>query len=101
MTPQYITLEDIKAVGIKIPEGQEDTFVQHTNETLQERIGTEITTSLTDEQIDQMLAVQEDADDEHLQAWLLENVPELDDIVKDEVDILLGELVESTETLNS
>lgn len=102
MTQQlYITKQDIDAIGIVVPEVQEDTFLTHVNETLQKRIGTEISNNLDDSQIDEMLSVQESNDDEKLQDWLKTNVPELTTIVQDEIDILLGELVDSTESINS
>lgn len=92
---QYITLDDLAAAGIVLPDDQVADFLEHANQTLAERIGAEITESLADEEVDELIDVQEANDDQALQAWLIEHVPELTEIVQDEIDILLGELVES------
>lgn len=88
----YIKKEDLDTVGITLADDQVVEFLAHANETLEERIGVEITASLDEEQVDQMIEVQQSGDDAALQAWLIQNVPDLNEIVQDETDILLGEL---------
>jgi|GEM_PF-194108 len=97
----YITRDIIEAAGITLAEDQVEDFLAHTNATLAERIGAEITESLTDEEVDEMLAVQESGDTNALQGWLVEHIPELGEIVQDEIDILLGELAESANSIES
>ncbi len=89
---QYITQQDLDAASIIVAEDEVEAYLAQANQTLAERIGAEITDSLTDEEIDEMVGVQEAGDAAALQAWLIANVPELGEIVQDEVDILLGEL---------
>ena len=89
---EYITREDLTTLGIELPEEQIAEFLQHANDTLAERIGAEITESLTDEEVSQMIEVQESGDETALQAWLIEKVPELKEIVQDEVDIFIAEI---------
>ena len=89
---EYITREDLTTLGIELPEEQIAEFLQHANDTLAERIGAEITESLTDEAVSQMIEVQELGDETALQAWLIEKVPELKEIVQDEVDIFIAEI---------
>ena len=89
---QYITQQDLDAASIIVAEDEVEAYLAQANQTLAERIGAEITDSLTDEEIDEMVDVQEAGDAAALQAWLIANVPELGEIVQDEVDILLGEL---------
>ena len=89
---QYITQQDLDAASIIVAEDEVEAYLAQANQTLAERIGAEITDSLTDEEIDEMVGVQEVGDAAALQAWLIANVPELGEIVQDEVDILLGEL---------
>ena len=91
---EYITREDLTTLGIELPEEQVAEFLQHANDTLAERVGAEITESLTDEEIEQMIEVQESGDDKALQAWLIEHVPELKEIVQDEVDIFVAEIAQ-------
>lgn len=75
-------------------------FLQHVNDTLDERVGTEITESLNDDQLKELLDVQEKGTDEEVGAWLDKNVPELQEIAQDEIDILLGELAENADNVN-
>ena len=89
---QFITQQDLDAVSITVAEDEVEAYLAGANRTLADRIGAEITDSLTDEEIDEMVRIQEAGDPASLQAWLIANVPELNEIVQDEVDILLGEL---------
>lgn len=95
MAQTYITKDDLSRIGITLNDHEADALLQHANDTLQERIGVEITNSLNDRQIDQMLSLQEENNEQRLQDWLTVNVPNLQDIVIDEIDILLGEIAES------
>ena len=100
MSTQYITLETVTALGINL-EGQDvDALLTHLNDTLEERVGTEVTDSLNDEQLDTLLKLQENATEEEVGAWLTQNVPELQQITQDEIDILLGELAENSGAIN-
>ena len=99
-TPQYITKEAVLALGINL-EGQDiDSLLTHLNETLEDRVGTEITESLDDTQLQELLKLQEDANDQEIGEWLEANVPEMKQIVQDEIDILLGELAENAGAIN-
>ncbi|HTJ73164.1 MAG TPA: DUF5663 domain-containing protein [Verrucomicrobiae bacterium] len=97
---QYITENNLKAFGINL-EGQDKTsLLAHLNETLQERVGTEIAALLDDTKLKELLDMQETATGEEVGNWLVQNVPELQQIVEDEIDILMGELADSTDTIN-
>lgn len=89
---EYLTKEDLKEAGITTPEGQADEFVRHVNISLDERIGAEIASSLSNKEVDEMHKVQEAGDEAVLQAWISEHVPDLIEIVQDEIEALLDEL---------
>lgn len=97
---QFITAATLKQVGISLQADEEAALLEHLNTTLQERVGLEITDSLTDEQLATLADLQEGGDPQTIQQWLVDNVPELNDIVKDEIDILLGEIAENTDGIN-
>lgn len=97
---QYITRESLDAFGIKLGDQDEESLLEHLNETLQERIGTEVAAMLDDNKLQELLTLQESSDDSSIGDWLQLNVPELPQIVQDEIDILLGEIADSTSTLN-
>ncbi|MNR13625.1 hypothetical protein D3C85_1300380 [compost metagenome] len=97
----FITKALLSSVGISLDASEEEKLLAHLNETLEERVGVEITDSLDDAQLEELVTLQENGDDEATQAWMTTNVPELNEIVKDEIDILLSEIAENTEGLNS
>jgi hypothetical protein len=102
MAQHYIKKEILDAVGIvlpKLPVDEETAFIEHLNDTLRQRIGGEISASLGDEELDAMLEIEASGDDAKLQAWLKQNVPELNQIVQDEIDIMLGELAENADAV--
>lgn len=95
-----ITKELLDEAGIDLKDQDVDALLAHLNQALEERVGTEITESLDDKQLEELLAVQENGNDEEVGSWLDKNVPELQEITQDEIDILLGELSENADSIN-
>ena len=89
-----ITLEDLQSIGAILPEAESEAMLTEINDTLNERIGTEITEALNDEQLKQLLSLQQSGDTAAIDNWLEATVPELSEIMSDERDILLGELAD-------
>lgn len=101
MNDQTITEDMLTELGIEVTEQEKTTLLTHANDTLQERIGEEITEYLDDEQLKEFLALQESTSDEEVGTWLAERVPNLQDIVSDNLEIVLGELADSTDDINT
>jgi hypothetical protein len=99
MSP-IITRDMLEQAGIELAGQDVDALIDHLNQTLEERVGAEVTTSLDDEQLKALLELQETGSDDQLFEWMNTNVTELDQIVQDEIDIILGELAENTDGLN-
>jgi hypothetical protein len=97
---QFITKQLLTSVGITVKPEYEEALLDNLNATLQERVGLEITDSLDEAQLETLVSLQENGDSQAVQDWLTANVPELGDIVKDEIDILLGEIAENADGLN-
>lgn len=95
-----ITKALLDEFGIELGDQDEQAFLKHVNDILDERIGTEITESLEEDQLKELLGVQEKGTDEEVGAWLDKNVPELQEIAQDEIDILLGELAENADNVS-
>ena len=95
-----ITPELLAEAGVDIPEDQVPSLLEELNEELEERIGEEITNALEDDQLEELVKLQESASDEDVSAWLQTHVPELEQIIQDELDILLGEIAENAEEIN-
>jgi hypothetical protein len=97
---EFITKESLLSLGINLDGQDVDSLLDHLNDTLQERVGTELTEALNDEQLKTLVELQDKATDEEVGNWLEANVPEFEQIVKDEIDILLGELAENSDGIN-
>ena len=101
MNDPIITPELIALAGIDIPDEQIETFLEYANEQLDERVGETITELLDDDQLAALVHLQESSTDEAVGAWIRTNVANLDQIIQDEVDILLGEIAEQKDAINS
>lgn len=101
MNHKFITQELIDALGIDLSGQDTEALLTHLNETLQERVGTEITEELDDKQLQTLLDMQATATEDEIGEWLEQAVPDLQEIVQDEIDILLGELAENSDGINA
>lgn len=88
----------LKEIGLELDEATFTSLAEHAEVTLHERVINEVVEELSPEQAEELSSLQ-NADDETIQRWLVDNVPDLQDIVADEVDILLGEIAESSEAI--
>lgn len=100
MTP-FITRELLEQAGIDLTNEDINELLDHLNQTLEERVGAEVVASLDDEKLQELSDLQESGTDEQLVDWMTTNVPQLGDITKDEIDILIGELVENADEINT
>jgi hypothetical protein len=95
-----IPKQTVKDLGIAATEAEVDSLVVTLNEELNQRIGVEIANQLDDAQLKQMVTLSEAEDKIPLQSFLESNVEDLEQIVKDQVDSMLGELLENKEKLS-
>ena len=95
-----ITREVLEQAGVKLDGQDVDALLTRLNQTLEERVGTEITMSLSDEKLEEMVDLQESGTEDQLVEWMNTNVPELEQITQDEVDIILGELAENSDDIS-
>mgnify|MGYP001009634713 FL=1 len=97
-----VTKAQLNAIGISLPDDQMQALIQHVEETINERISEEVVESLTDEQLAELVKMQDsNAPAEEIDAWIRERVPEYDEIIEDNVTIVLGELVENSDAIQS
>ena len=73
----YITKDSLVALGINLADKDVDSLIAHLNETVEERIGTEITESLSDDQLAELVKLQETASDNEVGEWIAAHVPRL------------------------
>lgn len=89
----------LENLGINLSEEHYQALAEHFETTLNERVINEIVLELSPEQAEQLATLQQ-AGDEEVLAWLKANVPDVAEIVTDEVDILLGEIAENSEAIS-
>ena len=97
----FITKELLDAAGVKVSAEDEQALLDHLNETLEERVGAEVVESLDDNQLEELADLQEADDQTAVQDWIAKNVLEINEIVKDEIDILLGEIAKDADNFAS
>ncbi len=93
-----ITHQFIQELGLELDEATFNSLAEHADETLHDRIINEVVEELTPEQAEELASLA-NGDDETLQQWLVANVEDLQEIVADEVDILMGEIAESSDQI--
>jgi hypothetical protein len=89
----------LTSMGITLPANQEADFLNYLYATLEERVGYAVTELLDDAEFDELIELQEHADDATVEAWVLQHVPDLAAVIQDEFDILMGELAENADSL--
>lgn len=89
------TQDFLTNLGVSLSPEEQQVLSDYTEEVLRERVIEEVIDSLEEGQAEQLSSLADDS----LQEWLVLNVPELQSIVQDEVDILLGELAEQADQL--
>ena len=96
-----ITKELLEEAGVDLQSQDTASLLDHLNATLEERVGAEITNSLTDGQLEELAKLQENGSNEELTSWVEQHVPELQQIAQDEIDILLSELSDNADGINN
>ena len=92
-----ITRQLLADIGISLDDAAYVQFTEQYEAELDNRIVNEIVDELDTEQLRELTRFKDSGDDAELQRWLVENVPDLDKIVEEEMAILLGEIAENSE----
>lgn len=90
----YISKDDLQDLGIDI----DDATIDELNEKVAALVGEEIITSLTPNDAEKLADMMDDANDEEISEWIISKVPDYPEIIENNIDIVIGEFVESNET---
>lgn len=88
----------LQSLDINLDNKTYEAFSEHFEKTLEDRVIESILDELNEQQLAELSTLR-DQDDQHLQVWLQENVPNLNELIKDEIDILLGDLAEDSDKI--
>lgn len=89
----------LSALEVQMSDEQKAIFEEHLNDTLAERVGLAVVDLIEDDELDEYLNLVEEGNTEELAVWLQKHVPDIKDVISDEVDILLGDIAESSDNL--
>lgn len=81
----------LASTGIDIPDNQVVPLLDYMNNVLEERIGQTVVELLDDDQLQQLAELEETGPEDDVQEWLAIHIPDLPDLIENEVEILLGE----------
>lgn len=95
-----LTKDFLTGLGIQLDDDTYAMFSEHFEETLSTRIIESIVDYLDSAQLEEFSRLQENSKEDQLWPWLEASIPELGDIIQDEIDILLGELAENSDQIN-
>ncbi len=88
-----LTRDFLKSIGVDVSDEDYQKLADSFEETLYQRVVDEIILELDSEKAAELSELAE-ADDALVQQWLSQNVEDLEEIVTDELEILLGDIAE-------
>lgn len=95
-----IDKETLKALGITFSEEKEATILEALQTVLEERVGEAVAEVLEDDKLADLAKLAEAGDQEVIRKWVIDNVPDYQQIVNDEYDIMLGQLAADADTFD-
>jgi hypothetical protein len=98
ITPEALK-QILGALEVKLDEKHQAALNEHIQATLEQRIGLALVELLEDDEVRELIALTEKGDQAALVAWLGKHVPDYQEVVQDEIDILLGEIAENSDQL--
>jgi len=98
-----MTLDDdiLASIGINLSPEKAEALIKQFEDTLQERVGIEIFEALDDDQASELIALQQKDDQQAVVKYIEQHVPNLEAIVQDQTDIMLGELADGADSLTA
>jgi len=92
----HITTDDIRNLGVTLSDDELEQLVNELNDKVDDRVGNEIITSLTPDDVEKLADMQEGATEDEIAQWIAEHVPDYEEIIADNRDIVLGDFVETS-----
>lgn len=91
-----LTQDFLEKIGVELDQSTFDALSYHFDTTLYSNIIGRISKTLDSEKKEELERISH-TDKEHAWDWLLENVPDLELIIQEEVYMLLGDVIENAD----
>lgn len=92
---EFITTDLLDSLGVELNAHESHAMDEHFKSTLRRRVLDEAIDSLDENQIIELSHIAKSGGD--LWPWIKANTPDIDEIIDQETDILLGELAENSD----
>ncbi|MEO7364310.1 MAG: DUF5663 domain-containing protein [Candidatus Saccharimonadales bacterium] len=93
------TPEILAELNINLGEAEQASLLDELNSTLQERVGLAIFDLLDDNDAEALVALQEHGNDKVIADWITTNIPDYQEVVADEFNLLVMDLVDKAPAL--
>jgi hypothetical protein len=90
----FITADDLLSLGVQLNDSEMEKLLEMLNEKVATLIAEEIIESLTPDDADKLVKMQESASDQELGQWIAEHVPDYPEIIDNNTDIVIGDFIE-------
>lgn len=91
----YITKDALLSLGVDASDAEITATLNKLNEKVAEKVGDEIIESLTPDDVQTLVDMQDIASDKELGDWIVERVPDYEEIVQSTVDFVIGEYADT------
>ena len=88
-----IDLGEVKALGLGLSEEQETALVKALQPVFEQRIAVALMELLDEKSAEELKKLAEASDPSVLGEWIESHVPDYQDVVEDEYDILIGDIM--------
>ena len=95
---ELLSKDLLESLGIVLDDATYQLLSGHYEQVLNKRVMQEVINFLEDSKVTELGNVMQYSD-ETVQGWLVANVPELEQIIEDEIAILLSEIAEHTDEI--
>lgn len=93
----YITADDLRNLGVSLDDEAMSKLLDELNEKVDNMVGHEIITSLTPEDVEILAEMQDKVSEEEIAEWIVEHVPDYEEIIEDNRNIVLGDYVDEND----
>ncbi len=101
MEQKTIKQEHLEAMGINLSNNAMESLLKVVNDELDGRVGNAVLAELDETQVKEYLEIKDNLSDDETAKWLGDRIPDLAQIVQDEIDIILGDIAEKADTFTN